>query len=61
MSVVRDNMIKDKIYTPYCGSMNGCNNPRTFFNGEQMECPHCNWESKFEPEFIEQYKSTHNL
>lgn len=55
MSIVRDNMLTRLGYTPYCGR---CNTMRkTHFNGEQMECRICGWESGFEPEFIKQYKS----
>lgn len=64
MSVVRENMLTQRGYTPYCGNLrysptggNGtCSMPRTFFNGSQLECPNCGWKSNFEPEFIEEYK-----
>jgi hypothetical protein len=55
-SVIRGNLMKEKYYTPYCGS-DKCtfNWPRSKFNGEQFQC-HCGWQSSFEEEFIKQYK-----
>lgn len=62
MSIVRDNMLTELNYTPYCGSPRsfkpgGCKSPRMFFNGTQMECPHCGHTTSFEPAFIEKYKA----
>jgi len=56
MSIVRQNLLTQKDYTPYCGN-NHCSvlMPRSRFNGHQFECV-CGWKSSFEPEFIEQYK-----
>ncbi len=55
--------MNEKGYTPYCGSMiprppvaNGCDNPRTKFNGEQFVCPKCGYVTKFEEDFIKRYK-----
>lgn len=59
MSIVRDNMMSSKYYTPYCGRCNTmC---RTIFNGKQMECKICGWQSTFEDEFIKAYKEKHFL
>lgn len=55
--IIRNNLLTRKNYTPYCGSPDCRNMPRTFFNGEQMECPDCSWQSSFEPELIEEYKA----
>lgn len=57
MSVVRQNLMTEPGYTPYCGDM-GCKNrmPRTRFNGEQFEC-RCGWVSEFPAEFIKEYKA----
>jgi len=67
-SIVQSNMITNKDYTPYCGNVKpyynskaSCNNPRTYWNGEQMQCPNCGWISKFTEEFIKEYKEKHNL
>ena len=30
--------------------------PRTYFTGSQFKCHKCNWESSFEPEFIEKVR-----
>ena len=52
LSIVRENILKDPNYTPYCGAEH-CRFrwPRTQFNGQQFQC-HCGWESDYEPEFI---------
>jgi hypothetical protein len=55
MSIVRRNLLEQENYTPYCGELHCDVMPRTFFNGEQFECPKCKWESSYEPEFIEKY------
>jgi hypothetical protein len=56
MSIVRENLLTRKGYTPYCGSVS-CflRMPRSYFNGKQFQCG-CGWESSFEAEFIEKYK-----
>lgn len=56
MSIVRDNLLNRKNYTPYCGREN-CRDrwPRLVFNGEQFECS-CGYCTNFEKEFIEKYK-----
>jgi len=57
MNVVRRNLLTERGYTPYCGGENCTRGmPRTTFYGGQFVCP-CGWRSKFEPEFIEQYKA----
>lgn len=56
MSTVRENLMAQKYYTPYCGGANCKTVPRTFFNGNQFECLECGWVSSFEPEFIAAYK-----
>lgn len=54
MSVVRDNLMNQSNYTPYCGGT--CERmPRTRFDGEQFVCP-CGWRSGFPTDFIEKYK-----
>lgn len=66
-SIVRENLINEPGYSPYCGNMaslgiyGGCNNPRTKFDGEQFVCPKCGWRSKFEADFIKRYKTKWNL
>ncbi len=66
-TIVRDNLINEEGYTPYCGNnfprdnSNGCNNPRTVFNGDQFACPNCNWVSQFPEEFIDRYKTKWDL
>jgi len=66
-SIVRNNLMKDPYYSPYCGNNvarpplgNGCHNPRTVWNGEQFVCPKCGWTSQFPNDFIERYKAKHH-
>jgi len=63
-SIVRENLMKEEHYSPYCGD-NLCKPkipgstdrwPRTQFDGEQFKCPKCGWVSGFPKDFIEQYK-----
>lgn len=54
--IVRDNLMTRKGYSPYCGNNNCREMPRTIFNGKQFTCPYCNWISKFDTKFIEEYK-----
>lgn len=56
MSIVRDNLMTRKGYSPYCGSTGHCPLPRTHFDGEQFVCKHCGWRSEFPKEFIDTYK-----
>lgn len=61
-SIVRDNLMNEKGYTPYCGDIeNSCRMPRSFFNGKQFECPSCGWQSLFPHSFIKKYKHHWNL
>ncbi|HET8885567.1 MAG TPA: hypothetical protein VFM70_04350 [Salinimicrobium sp.] len=70
MSIVRDNLMKEAGYSPYCGAelckprytypLKGERWPRTKFDGEQFTCPKCGWQSEFDKEFIEGYKNKWN-
>lgn len=61
-STVRENLMTQEGYSPYCGNnlprntVGGCDNPRTKFNREQFVCPKCGWLSAFPKEFIDRYK-----
>ncbi len=57
MSIVRENLMNEAGYTPYCGNET-CKArwPRTKFNGKQFQCC-CGWTSRFEIKFIEEYKA----
>ena len=59
MSIVRDNLMNQEGYAPYCGN-DKCTKMafegRTHFTGSQFKCDRCGWESQFEDEFIKQYK-----
>ena len=55
MSIVRENLMKQPGYTPYCGADKcAARWPRTRFNGSQFACS-CGWRSDFEPTFIAEY------
>lgn len=56
MSIVRNNLMNEKGYSPYCGAIKRCSMPRTKFNGQQFVCPECRWVSQFDAEFIAAYK-----
>lgn len=60
-SLIRDNLMTIKGYSPYCGNDKCQTLPRTNFNGEQFTCPHCDWVSAFDDEFIKEYKSCWGL
>ena len=62
MSIVKENLMSRKNYSPYCGDDKGlCPMPRTHFDGEQFVCKHCGWRSGFDLEFIRAYKAEWNL
>lgn len=57
-SIVRNNLMNEKGYTPYCGD-NDCEKgmPRTKWDAEQEQfvCS-CGWVSKIAPDLIKRYK-----
>lgn len=65
-TIVRENLMTVEGYSGYCpnpiarNKINGCNNPRTVFDGEQFTCPICGWRSQYPKEFIERYKQRWN-
>jgi hypothetical protein len=62
MTIIRNNLINEKGYSPYCGSIDPvCSMPRTYFNGNQFICPNCGWVSKFPDDFIKRYKEKWNI
>ena len=66
-TVVRENLMTEPNYTPYCGNNvasnapGGCNNPRTKWNGSQFGCSNCGWVSQFPQDFIIRYKQKWNI
>lgn len=60
MSIVRDNLMNEKGYSPYCGNDTCFELPRTSFNGHQFVCPCCSWKSSFDEQFIVEYKDKWN-
>ena len=62
MSIVSDNLLKDKNYRPYCGNFHCRDMPRVKETGIlQFVCPCCGWKSNYSKEFIDEYKKKHNL
>lgn len=57
MSLIRDNLMNERGYSPYCGA-DRCPAtwPRTRFDGSQFKCV-CGWRSGFDAEFIAEYKA----
>ena len=54
VSTVKQNIMNDKYYTPYCGAM--CKvMPRTVRVGDQFRCPSCGWVSEYPEDFIAEY------
>lgn len=68
-TIVRQNLIDDVNYRPYCGNnearqnIGGCYNPRTQYRSVdgQFICPNCKWISEFPQDFIDRYKEKHNI
>jgi len=63
-SIVRQNLMDDKNYRPYCGSTHlGCYGPRVEYrvSDGQFICPNCKWISSFPEDFIKRYKQKHSL
>ena len=56
ISIVRENLLNQKGYTPYCGNESCRTMPRTKFDGEQFICPDCGWRSEFPIKFIEELR-----
>lgn len=60
MSTVRENLMKQPGYAPYCGGAmekgSTCSMPRTSWDGEQFKCS-CGWRSQFPADFIAEYKA----
>ena len=57
MSTIRENLMNEQGYTPYCGNDECWGRwPRTKYSAGQFHCQFCNWKSQFPPEFIEEYK-----
>ncbi len=54
MNIVRYNLMNEEGYEPYCPH-NKCGLTRAPFNGEQFQCPCCDWVSSFGAEFIIEY------
>lgn len=64
LTVVRQNLMDNINYRPYCGSLykDNCYQPRTELRTDgQFICPNCKWISKYDDDFILRYKQKHNL
>lgn len=67
-SIVRENLMNDRSYRPYCGNnvarqdIGGCYNPRTQLRPDgQFICPNCKRISEFPKDFVDRYKAKHGL
>lgn len=60
MSFVRENLMNDKDYRPYCGEPKCRSFARTIWKGKQFQC-NCGWQSEFADDFISEYKSKWNI
>ena len=66
-SIVRQNLMDNKNYRPYCmnqgarGKGDGCYNPRMEYRSVdgQFICPHCKTITEFPEDFIKRYKEKH--
>ena len=63
-TVVRENLMNEPGYSPYCGAaMNSrCPMPRTVWDAtkNQFVCPHCGFTTEFPADFITRYKAKWN-
>lgn len=50
ISIVRQNLLNDKNYAPYCGECRTME--RMKFNNDQFVCKHCNSQTNFDSDFI---------
>jgi rubredoxin len=62
-TIVRQNLMDDPNYRPYCGNMDNCYNPRTQYRpiDGQFICPNCKWISQFPADFVARYRAKHNI
>lgn len=66
-TVVRENLMNEPGYTPYCGAAmkpvgRQCTMPRMAWNPDlnQFKCPHCGFVTEFPADFITRYKAKWN-
>lgn len=55
ISIVRQNLVDDEYYRPYCGSQKKCSWPRTVRTWTGFKCLECGWESLMPIEFMDRY------
>ena len=65
-TIVRNNLMNEKGYTPYCGNQSCKVMPRTVLKkdnnlGYQFHCQYCGWVSVFPKSFIKKYKEKWGL
>lgn len=60
-TIIRDNLMSREGYSPYCPNTRCSIMERTAWNGHQFKCHRCGWESRFEDEFIAEYKERWGL
>ena len=60
---MRQKLMDEEGYKPYCGNPNCPEMPRTYFGlrTKQFICPCCGWESQYPKDFIERYIKKWNI
>ena len=61
LSIVRQNMINNINYRPYCLTCADLIKFEQWTKEEQLECPQCKRTTEFPKHFITRYKSTHKI
>lgn len=54
MSIVRNNLLSDPNYAPYCMGNNCRVMDRLVFTGKQFQCRSCGYITEFDADFIQQ-------
>lgn len=60
-SIVRQNMIDNENYRPYCMKCSGLQRMNMRLDNLQLQCPKCITITSFPSDFIDRYKTKHNL
>jgi len=56
-TIVRQNLMNEKGYTPYCYRCTGLIRVKWNEKLDQFRCPVCSWTSEFPKDFIDRYKT----
>lgn len=60
-TIVRQNMIDDKNYRPYCMKCSGLQRMNIRLDNLQLQCPKCKSITQFPSDFVNRYKTKWNL